>query len=803
MDSTGVMDVIHQFETAIRAAGLTPPLTIEADGQLRRFASNGKPSDDSGWYVLHGDGIPAGAFGDWRTNLSQSWRVDIGRSLTPEEALAHRIRVDTMRAQQEEAVAQCSQSAAQKAAEIWHAAVPAVQHDYLTRKGIDACGARLHQGALVLPLRDSAGALLSLQFISTQGDKRFLPGGRVRGGHFTMGEPRNILHIVEGFATGASIHAATGEAVAVAFNAGNLMPVAQALREKFPELKLVLCSDDDHRTPGNPGLTKATEAAIAVNGWLAMPEFGENRASEATDFNDLHRTLGVAAVRQSLDHAQKMQPNSQSDATSWREPQPLTTKVETVPYPVDALPVALRAAVEEVTSFVKAPVALVAFSALAALSLAAQAHMDVKRADKLQGPTGLFLLTIADSGERKSTCDGFFTKAIRDFEEIQREQAKPALKDYRAAMEAWEAKYSGIKDKIRRLARDNKPTEPLEGILRDLEHSKPEPPKVPRLLYADVTPEALAYALAKNWPSGGVVSAEAGIVFGAHGMGKESVMRNLALLNVLWDGGTVSIDRRTVESFVVRTARLTMALQIQEATLRAFFDKTGTLARGTGFLPRFLISWPESTQGSRFFTEPPEHWPALAAFNQRLSAILNEPVPVDDHGELSPELSPLTPEAKAAWVAYHDAVEEELSCGGELYDVRDVASKSADNAARLAALFQVFEFGKAGAVREECFRSASRIAAWHLHEARRFFGELGLPTALVHATRLDRWIMEYCLRERINAISTREVQRLGPIREKETLVTALQELTEMDRVRVIQEGKRKMIQVNPALLEAT
>ncbi|WP_345889574.1 DUF3987 domain-containing protein, partial [Nitrosomonas sp. GH22] len=89
-------------------------------------------------------------------------------------------------------------------------------------------------------------------------------------------------------------------------------------------------------------------------------------------------------------------------------------------------------------------------------------------------------------------------------------------------------------------------------------------------MYADATPEALAYGLAKRWPSSGVVSAEAGIVFGSHGMGKDSVMRNLAMLNQLWDGASLAIDRRTSESFTVHGARLTVALQVQEPTLREF-----------------------------------------------------------------------------------------------------------------------------------------------------------------------------------------------------------------------------------------
>ncbi len=86
----------------------------------------------------------------------------------------------------------------------------------------------------------------------------------------------------------------------------------------------------------------------------------------------------------------------------------------------------------------------------------------------------------------------------------------------------------------------------------------------------------------------------------------------------------------------MRGARLTVALQVQETTLRTFFDRSGGLARGTGFLARFLFAWPESTQGSRPFTEPPENWPHLAAFHRRIAEILEEPVPIDEDGALSP-----------------------------------------------------------------------------------------------------------------------------------------------------------------------
>lgn len=275
-----MLDALSQFSDAIKAAGLPPPATIEADGRLRRFASNGKSGDDAGWYLLHGDGIPAGSFGDWRTGFSQTWRADIGRTLTPAEEATHRAKVESMRREREAEEAKRKAEAKAKAAAIWHKAEPAPEdHPYLIRKGIKAHGARLHNGALVIPMR-AGGVLHSLQFIGADGDKRFLAGGRVAGCYFGIGTVQGAaaLCVAEGFATSSTVYEATGYPVAVAFNAGNMMLVAKAMRVKFPDLPLILCADDDSGTEGNPGLTKAAEAARAVGGLLAIPDFGRTAA---------------------------------------------------------------------------------------------------------------------------------------------------------------------------------------------------------------------------------------------------------------------------------------------------------------------------------------------------------------------------------------------------------------------------------------------------------------------------------------------------------------------------------------------
>ena len=461
----------------------------------------------------------------------------------------------------------------------------------------------------------------------------------------------------------------------------------------------------------------------------------------------------------------------------------------------------VRCAVQEVPGFVKAPIPLIATSALAAVSLAIQAHNDVQRAEKLSGPVGLFLLAIADSGEGKTTCDSFFTRPIRDYQEREQEAAKPFIKAYKSDLEAWEAKRGGLKEKIKALAKESKPSTAQEQALHDLDNNKPIQPRVPQLIYGDATPEALTYALAKQWPSGGVISSEAGSVFGAHGMGADSVMRNLATLNQLWDGASLSVARRSTESFTVRGARLTMALQVQEATIRAFFENTKGLARGTGFLARFLVSWPESTQGTRNFTEAPDNWPALATFNKRLTTILDKAPPIDDDGALTPAMLTLAPDAKAAWVAFHDAIESKLSAGRELFDVRDVASKTADNAARLAALFHTFT-GSIGPIDIKAMKSAALVTAWHLSESRRFLSELAMPAEVANPARLESWMLDYCRREQTDKVPTREMQRMGPggLRDKAVFMEAVKELAELGRARQVQVGKKKSIQIRPELL---
>jgi phage/plasmid primase-like uncharacterized protein len=210
-------------------------------------------------------------------------------------------------------------------------AKPDCAHPYLAKKKIQPSGAHVTDDGklLVVPMRDIDGTLHNVQCISANGEKRFVFGGRVTGCFYAMGKKpsgTDIIYVTEGFATGATVSECMGgAAVAVAFNCGNLAAVATALRSKFPAAQLVLCADDDAGTDGNPGLTKAREAASAVQGLVAVPEFGADRPDGATDFNDMHRRGG--AVRACIEATTQIFRNGQdktaSGAAAGTQPAPL------------------------------------------------------------------------------------------------------------------------------------------------------------------------------------------------------------------------------------------------------------------------------------------------------------------------------------------------------------------------------------------------------------------------------------------------------------------------------------------------
>ena len=266
-----------QLIEAMRAAGLQPPDEILMDGKIHRFRSGtkGEPGhgDKPGWYLVFGDGIPAGRFGCWRAGMEITWRADVGRKLTEFEEMAHARRISESKVLREAAQERQHQVASETVEKIWlsgGAAHP--DHPYLKRKGIQTHGVRITgDGRLMAPLYDADGTLSTLQYIDEQGGKLYHPGGQT-GGKFwmlgTMDEP-GTLFLAEGFATAATIHETTDRPVVVAYSASNLVPVTGTLREMYGATQdIVIVADHD---ASGVGQRYAEQASAKYGARMVMP----------------------------------------------------------------------------------------------------------------------------------------------------------------------------------------------------------------------------------------------------------------------------------------------------------------------------------------------------------------------------------------------------------------------------------------------------------------------------------------------------------------------------------------------------
>jgi len=309
--------MIEKFTLYIESRlGSSPSPDQLVAGRIARFSTNGRPDDTAGWAKMFPDGA-GGIFGCWRQDINEVWQAH--DPTTPEERERFRRKVEQARVEAEAIRRKEHADAIAGFKHRWDAAEPTdPNHAYLVRKGVKSYGIRQEGGNLLIPVRDIGGDLHGLQTIKPDGFKIFASGSAVAGNLFLVGfvidgsVTVNIL-IAEGYATAATLHEATGFPVVVAFNAGNLKPVAEVMRARYPKATIIICADDDQRREGNPGMTQATEAAKAVGGMLTVPVFPDSRGDEDTDFNDMSRLSGIDAVRCCIGRANLAEGNAQGD----------------------------------------------------------------------------------------------------------------------------------------------------------------------------------------------------------------------------------------------------------------------------------------------------------------------------------------------------------------------------------------------------------------------------------------------------------------------------------------------------------
>lgn len=460
-------------------------------------------------------------------------------------------------------------------------------------------------------------------------------------------------------------------------------------------------------------------------------------------------------------------------------------------FPLYKLPRRLQQAVMALYYKVKAPIPICVISILSAASIACSAGHRVTRFNDLSSNLALFLLAIAASGERKSTCDGLATHALKEVEAMLHEAFAKDMVAYNAALAKWKALRSGVTVALKRAAASGNCTQNLEERLANIIANAPVKPVFRSILLHDATPEAIIEHLVNNAFSG-LFSNDACAIFSAR------TMNNLGILNIAWDAGTIRVNRKGQPPLIVDAPTLTTSLMVQQEVLQAFFKTKGKLARTNGFLPRFFVCQPISTQGQRFETLSDFDCSAyLDEFHEWAKNLLLTAIDESDHVRHKKKQLEFTSAAKERCRDYHNFIEENLQPIGQLADVRDAASKIGDNMARLAAIFHLASDND-GDITVETTDAAIEVSGYFLTEFKRLFGQAPpVPAWQTDAMNLWNSILRTMGRLNSNRIRKNKVRQCAPpsLRDKTLCNSALSTLVSWGWVEIFSENKTAYVRV--------
>lgn len=412
------------------------------------------------------------------------------------------------------------------------------------------------------------------------------------------------------------------------------------------------------------------------------------------------------------------------------EKRPLFRELPPPPYfPVDALG-PLKDAALAIQFKTQAPIAICGQSVLAAVTLAVQAHVDVELPGGGTKPVVGMFISIAESGERKTSVDKIALAPVRDMESQWNRDHKNETAVYENRLVAWKTARLGVK----------------KGTVPDMVAAlgqiglEPEAPPHPMLICSDVTPEALVLHLEKGRPMAGLFTAEGGILVGGAAFSDESRMRTAALLNTLWDGEPIRRQRVGTGTTFLPGRRCCAHIMMQQVVADRLLGDS--MLEGMGMLARMLVVAPESTAGSRLFKrDAPANAAVLQAYNDRIAALLRMEPATDDLSRqgLAPRVLALSADASATWIIFHDQCERAIRKDGELVTIRPFAAKLAEHAGRLAAVLTAYADPQAQAVPSWAMESGIQLAGHYAMEMLRLHGGASVPLPLRHAQRLLEW----------------------------------------------------------------
>ncbi|NOU14009.1 MAG: DUF3987 domain-containing protein [Methylococcaceae bacterium] len=459
------------------------------------------------------------------------------------------------------------------------------------------------------------------------------------------------------------------------------------------------------------------------------------------------------------------------------EPEPLRAPLpKAEAYPVDALGDILGKAANALHETIKAPLTLCCQSVLASASLAAQAHYDVVLPWGEKKPLSLYLLTVAESGERKSGVDDVVLGAAKAQERQQMELYETNQEQYTNDLALWKAANDEAnKDASRK---KGQAASDFGAAAKHQAEQKPEAPIMPLRFVSEPTVEGLYKLMAIGQPSIGLFSDEAGLLIGGHALNSDNALKTMARWCKLWDGAAFDRVRGGDGSGVLYGRRLALHQLAQPDVMAQLLGDR--MANGQGLLARCLVAWPESTIGIRHISsfEQPRDRPEVKRLFAKLKLLTEaEPRTGKSKQELDPVELPLSDDAKALAIEAINQFETLMQKGNDLSELRDRTSKALENACRIAGVLTVVEAGlSARVIDADRLGRALIIVQWYLAETLRIRGAAVIPQSVSDAESLSIWLQN----RGYKAFRTAPILTKGPsqLRNKKRLDGAIKELVD-------------------------
>lgn len=438
-------------------------------------------------------------------------------------------------------------------------------------------------------------------------------------------------------------------------------------------------------------------------------------------------------------------------------------------YPMNAFLVVARDAGNEVSRNVQAPEALIGMSLIHAISMACQGLIDVKLPTGQVRPVSQNLLIIAESGERKSTVSSLLFAPFREADTEAVASHKEKKEAYQAELGAWEAKNKGLRSAVARAISRGQDSDELEARLLEHGRCKPIEPRLRYFMRQDITGKAITEALVGDGESIAISTDEGHVLF------RSEAMSHLGLLNRLWDSPGVLMRDRADENLLAMNPRVSVSIMTQHEPFKAFLDRKGSVAKGSGHWARYLVGWPQSNMGFRMVSSAEPIWEHLPAFQQRIRTLLDRYRTQIESGLIEREVIEFSLDAKSRWVELAQETERMLRQGEYLSDINDFAAKVMEILARLAAAMHYFA-EEAGSITVDTLNRAFEIVKWHESEYKNLFSpENAAPQDLMDARAVAHYLKTRIWRGTWHDtwIPRNEVLRNGPVRKRDRLAAAL------------------------------